>query len=96
MTLPRHVSGCLRVGSASRECFAKMGEYYDPGVISMDFPKMPVGFSMMLAQNEAAMSRFGSMTDSEKQAILSQAHGARSEKEMEQIVLSLISGGLKG
>lgn len=56
----------------------------------MDFMKMPVGFSMMLAQNEAAMSRFGSMTDAEKQAILSQAHSARSEKEMERIVRSLI------
>lgn len=59
----------------------------------MDFGKMPVGFSMMLAQNEAAMSRFGAMTDSERAAVLSQAHSARSEQEMAQIVDSLTGDG---
>ncbi|MCI7807863.1 hypothetical protein MR626_01010 [bacterium] len=58
----------------------------------MEFGTMPIGFSMALAQNEAALSRFGTMTESEKQAILSKAHGARSEREMEQIVASLVSG----
>lgn len=58
----------------------------------MEFGTMPIGFSMALAQNEAALSRFGTMTESEKQAILSKAHGARSEREMEQIVASLASG----
>ena len=58
----------------------------------MEFGTMPFGFSMALAQNEAALSRFGTMTESEKQAILSKAHGARSEREMEQIVASLVSG----
>ena len=58
----------------------------------MEFGTMPIGFSMALAQNEAAVSRFGTMTESEKQAILSKAHGARSEREMEQIVASLVSG----
>ena len=58
----------------------------------MEFGTMPSGFSMALAQNEAALSRFGTMTESEKQAILSKAHGARSEREMEQIVASLVSG----
>ena len=58
----------------------------------MEFGTMPIGFSMALAQNEAALSRFGTMTESEKQAILSKAHGARSERDMEQIVASLVSG----
>ena len=58
----------------------------------MEFGTMPIVFSMALAQNEAALSRFGTMTESEKQAILSKAHGARSEREMEQIVASLVSG----
>ena len=58
----------------------------------MEFGTMPIGFSMALAQNEAALSRFGTMTESEKQAILSKAHGARSERKMEQIVASLVSG----
>ncbi len=61
----------------------------------MEFGTMPIGFSMALAQNEAALSRFGTMTESEKQAILSKAHGARSEREMEQIVASLVSGTAK-
>ena len=59
----------------------------------MEFGTLPIGFSMALAQNEAALNRFGTMTESEKQAILSRAHGARSEREMEQIVSSLVSGG---
>ena len=51
---------------------------------------MPIGFGMALAQNEAAMKIYGSMTDAEREAILSRAHGARSEKEMAQIVSSIV------
>lgn len=59
----------------------------------MDIGEMPVGFSMMLARSETAMSRFGAMTDSEKEAVLGQAHSARSEQEMEQIVNRLAGSG---
>lgn len=51
--------------------------------------ELPLGFGMALAQNEAAMKKFESMTDSEKQAILQQTHNVRSKCEMQQLVASL-------
>ena len=36
----------------------------------MDRNMLPLGFGMALAQNEAAMKRFDSMTETEKQALI--------------------------
>ena len=55
----------------------------------MDFYKVPIGFGMALAMNHSAMEAYAAMTEQQKQAILSKAHNARSEKEMHQIVTSL-------
>ena len=52
----------------------------------MDFAKVPIGFGMALAQNEAAMARYAALNEEEKQALLAKAHSARSESEMRQIV----------
>ncbi len=57
----------------------------------MDFYKVPIGFGMALAMNEPAMNAYSKMTEPQKQAILERAHNARSEKEMHQIVNSLVS-----
>lgn len=51
--------------------------------------ELPLGFSMALAQNEAAMKKFESMTESEKQAILQQTHCVKSKQEMQQLVAGL-------
>ena len=56
----------------------------------MDFAKVPIGFSMELCQNEAAMQRYAILTKEEKQAILKRAHSARSEKEMHEVVASMV------
>ena len=56
---------------------------------SMDFAKLPVGFSMALAQNTPALERFGQMTQQQRQFYIDRAHNARSEREMEQIVSSI-------
>ena len=56
----------------------------------MDFYKVPIGFSMALAMNQSAMDAYAAMTESQKQAILKKAHNARSEKEMHQIVNSMV------
>lgn len=45
--------------------------------------ELPLGFGMALAQNEAAMKKFESMTESEKQAILQQTHNIKSKREMQ-------------
>lgn len=55
--------------------------------------ELPLGFGMALAQNEAAMQQFESMTDSEKQAVLQQARGVNSKREMQQLVAGIVNGG---
>ena len=56
----------------------------------MDFYKVPIGFGMALAMNQPAMSAYAAMTEQQKQAVLNKAHNARSEKEMQQIVSSIV------
>ena len=55
--------------------------------------ELPLGFGMALAQNDAAMRQFESMADAEKQAILQQARGVNSKREMQQLVAGIVSGG---
>lgn len=57
----------------------------------MDFAKLPVGFSMALAQNTPALERFGQMSRQQRQTFIDRAHNARSEREMEQIVSSIVT-----
>lgn len=52
----------------------------------MDFYKVPIGFGMALAMNPAALNAYSAMTEEQKQAVLRNAHNARSEREMHQIV----------
>ncbi|MBR6595755.1 MAG: hypothetical protein IKK72_04185 [Oscillospiraceae bacterium] len=56
----------------------------------MDFYKVPIGFGMALAMNQNAMNAYAAMTEDQKQAILNKAHNARSEREMLQIVNSIV------
>ena len=58
----------------------------------MDFYKVPIGFGMALAQNEAAMLRYAQLSEQQKQNILNRAHNVRSEKEMYSLVASLANG----
>ena len=58
----------------------------------MDFYKVPIGFGMALAQNEAAMIRYAALPEQQKQEILTKAHNVRSEKEMYSLVASLVNG----
>ena len=36
---------------------------------SIGFPDLPMGFSMALAQNPQALSRFSELTDAQRQAV---------------------------
>ena len=56
----------------------------------MDFYKVPIGFGMAMAVNEPAMNAYSAMTEAQKQDILSKAHNVRSEKEMHDLVASLV------
>ena len=61
----------------------------------MDFYKVPIGFGMALAMNQPAMNAYAAMTQEQKQTILNKAHNARSEKEMHQIVDSLVGNTME-
>lgn len=56
----------------------------------MDFYKVPLGFGMALAMNANALNAYSAMTEAQRQAILDQAHNAKSEQEMHQIVNSIV------
>lgn len=62
--------------------------------------ELPLGFGMALAQNEAAMKKFESLTEAEKQSVLEQAHHVHSKHEMQQLVSGIaehgISAGIDG
>jgi hypothetical protein len=47
---------------------------------------------MALSANTAAMNRYASLSEPEKQAILNKAHNVRSEKEMYSLVAALANG----
>lgn len=57
----------------------------------MDFYTVPIGFGLALAMNQPAMNAYAAMTEQQKQTILNKAHNARSEKEMHQIVSSIVN-----
>ena len=57
----------------------------------MDRNMLPLGLGMALAQNEAAMKRFESMTESEKQALIARCRQVKSKREMQQLVNRLTS-----
>lgn len=56
----------------------------------MEHMELPLGFGMALAQNEAAMKQFESLTDAEKQAVIQQTHNVHSKREMRQLVAGLL------
>ena len=55
----------------------------------MNYSELPVGFAMALAQNRAALEKFGAMSDTQKQQLVDRAHTARSRREMHDLVASL-------
>ena len=55
----------------------------------MDIRRLPLGFGMALAQNEAAMSRFATMSEEEKQSVIERTHQVRSRRDMQRLVDSL-------
>lgn len=54
--------------------------------------ELPLGFGMALAQNEAAMHAFETMTPEQKQAVIQKTHTVMSKAEMRCLVDSLTQG----
>ena len=59
----------------------------------MDIGSLPLGFGMALAQNEAAMKSFESLSEVEKKAIVQRTHQVNSKREMRSLVVSLAEKG---
>ena len=59
----------------------------------MDIGSLPLGFGMALAQNEAAMKSFESLSEIEKEAIVQRTHQVNSKREMRSLVASLAEKG---
>ena len=53
-----------------------------------------MGLGMALAQNEAAMQKFESLTEPQKQAVINATHSVKSKREMRQLVRDLSDGTL--
>ena len=53
------------------------------------FAELPLGFGMALSQHPTAMERFTSMTDEQKQQVITQTHRIQSKQEMQAFVRSL-------
>ena len=58
--------------------------------------ELPIGFSMALAQNEAAMKQFETISEPEKQAIVQCTHTVHSKDEMRQLVAGLGNHSIQG
>lgn len=50
---------------------------------------IPLGLSMTLAQNPAAMKAFANLSEDQKQAMLARAGAVKSKTEMRQLVAAL-------
>ena len=58
----------------------------------MNTRDLPLGFGMALAQNEPAMKKFESLSESEKAAFVEKTHSVNSKSEMQALVDSLTHG----
>lgn len=59
----------------------------------MDIRSLPLGFGMALAQNEAAMKSFESLSEAKKEAVIQRTRQVNSKREMRSLVASLAEKG---
>lgn len=60
----------------------------------MDKRDLPLGFGMALAENEAAMQKFESLTEVQKVAVINKTRKINSRQDMESFVSCLSVDGL--
>lgn len=54
--------------------------------------ELPLGFSMAMAKNPQALTRFSAMSDEQQHSIIEQCHNVTSKKEMQSLVNSIVTG----
>ncbi len=57
----------------------------------MERNEMPIGFAMALAMNPKAMQKFATLSDEQKQEIITGTHTVKSRDEMHRYVDSLVN-----
>lgn len=57
----------------------------------MEYKQIPMGLSMVLAQNPEAMKKFANLSEAKKQEIINGTHALNSKEEMQQYVNKIIS-----
>lgn len=57
----------------------------------MNKEEMPIGFAMALALNPDAMQKFSSLSDKQKQELITGTHSVKSKEEMHRYVNSVLS-----
>lgn len=56
----------------------------------MDTEGLPLGFGMALAMNEPAMRGYAGLTEAEKEQVILRCKDAKTKKQMQKIVDSLV------
>ncbi len=55
---------------------------------------LPLGFGMVLASNVAAMNRFSSLSQRQREELFARVHGVKSPEEMQYLVSEFGKNGL--
>lgn len=53
--------------------------------------ELPLGFSMAMAKNPQALTRFSSMSDEQQRSIIEQCRKVTSKKEMQNLVNTIVT-----
>ncbi len=59
----------------------------------MDFTSLPMGFGMMLSENQVALNVFNALSEEDRQKVASKAETAATATEMAQLVNALATKG---
>lgn len=51
---------------------------------------LPVGFGVALSMNQNAMENYSKLTEAEKEQLIARSYDAKSDKDVEEIINSLI------
>lgn len=57
--------------------------------------ELPIGFSLTLATNEAAMRHYAAMNPAQQAAVIDQSRQAHTKEDMERLVASIAAGGTR-
>ena len=66
----------------------------NPTGAGLPYDGVPTGFGMALAMNADALDGYSKLTEAQKEELINRSRDAKSKKEMEQIVNSIVDNGI--